>query len=848
VTTAFEIGPFRLEPDAGVLTRDGIAAPLGSRAVGVLRTLVEHANEFVPKTLIIDAVWRGSVVEEGNLPVQIAAIRRVLEQGGGARWIETLPRRGYRFVGPVTEVTERLASAKGDKRSNLPPPLTAFIGRGREVAEVKQLLTTCRLLTLVGVGGIGKTRLALHVGADRVDAYRDGVWFVDLASLADPAFVPAAVAQTLGVRESSRESLVDVLCSQLKQRKLLLILDNCEHVLTACASLAHTLLKRTHELAIVATSREPLQIGAERLYALHSLSLPDPTADADAVASSDAVRLFVERAQRHQAGFLLTPSRAAIVAQICIHLDGIPLALELAAARVHSLSLEQIHARLDNRFRLLTDGGRTALPRQQTLRATFDWSFDLLAEDERAVLQRLSVFTGGFTLEAATDVASDAANDEHAVIDILRQLVLRSLVIADTSGSRARYRLLETTRAYALEKLAESGETDAIKRRHAEYFRACFEPASDDWQRLPDADWHAIYTPELDNVRAALTWAFGRGGDSAIGIPLVARSRPLFTLLPVSEGSGWLDAALGRIEDKTPLSHQAELWSGLGTLLGTTDPPLAVAAMERAIELYRRLDDSPELGKALAALGRVGVFMGRFEQAAAALAEAFPLLENAHAPKWLGRYFETVAFLKMLTGDLASARTRFEEALLLYQSAGADSQLLAVLLNLADMRWAQGDLDGALASFGEAVARIRMSPNSPKDLLGFALANLAGVHIERGELADALPYAREGLLSCREAQCASSLDHLALRAGLLGKFADAARLAGYTDRWWTAKEAKRQPNEARARGRLDTLLRENLAANELDRLFVEGAKLSVDEACRPALEQGADGSARHISG
>ncbi|HEY4138772.1 MAG TPA: tetratricopeptide repeat protein [Casimicrobiaceae bacterium] len=841
MTTAFEIGPFRLEPDANLLMRDGIAAPLGSRAVGVLRTLVEHANEFVPKTQIIDTVWRGSVVEEGNLPVQIAAIRRVLEQGGGARWIETLPRRGYRFVGPVTEVAERHRHAGTDKRSNLPTPLTAFIGREREVAEVTRLLATCRLLTLVGVGGIGKTRLALHIGAAHVDAYRDGVWFVDLASTADAAFVPSAVAQSLGLHGSARESLVDVLCNRLEQRQLLLILDNCEHVLAACASLAHALLQRTDALTIVATSREPLQIAAEQHYALQSLSLPDPTADVDAVSSSDAVRLFVDRAQRHQAGFALTPARAPTVAQICIHLDGIPLALELAAARIHSLSVEQIHARLDNRFRLLTDGGPTVLRRQQTLRATFDWSFDLLGEDERAVLRRLAVFAGGFMLEAATAVASD----EHAVIDVLRQLVLRSLVVADTSGARARYRLLETTRAYVLEKLGESGETDAVRRRHAEYFRDHFEPASDDWQRLPDAHWHAIYTPELDNVRAALSWAFGPGGDSAIGIPLVGRSRPLFTLLPVSEGTRWFDAALDQIEDETPLSHQAELWSGLGTLLGTTDPPRAVAAMERSIEFYRRLHDLPELGKALAALGRVCVFMGRFERAGALLAEAFPLLENAHAPKWLGRYFETFAFLQMLTGDLASARTHFEEALFLYRNVGADSQLLAVLLNLADMRWAQGDLDGALASFREAVARIRTSPNLPKDLLGFALANLAGVHIERGELADAFLRAREGLALCREAQCASSLDHLALGAGLLGKFADAARLAGYTDHWWTAKEAKRQPNEARARGRVDALLRENLTAEELDHLLVEGAKLSIDEACRLALQEGADEPARH---
>ncbi|HEY2819213.1 MAG TPA: tetratricopeptide repeat protein [Casimicrobiaceae bacterium] len=840
MTTAFEIGPFRLEPDANLLMRDGIAAPLGSRAVGVLRTLVEHANEFVPKSQIIADVWHEAVVEEGNLPVQIAAIRRVLEQGGGSHWIETLPRRGYRFVGPVAEVAERHPLAESDRRSNLPLALTAFIGREREVADVERLLPTCRLLTLVGVGGIGKTRLALHVGAAHVDAYRDGVWFVDLASLADAALVASAVAQSLGIRDSSvRESLVDVLGHSLEQRRLLLILDNCEHVLSACASLAQALLQRTDALTIMATSREPLQIGAEQRYLVQSLSLPDPTADANAMANSDAVSLFVQRAQRHQAGFALTPARAGIVAQICIHLDGIPLALELAAARIHSLSLEQIHARLDNRFRLLTDGGRTALPRQQTLRATFDWSFDLLAEDERAVLRRLSVFAGGFTLEAATAVACHATSDENAVIDLLRQLTLRSLVIADTSGARARYRLLETTRAYALEKLAESGEAEAVKHQHAEYFRRCFEPAFDDWQRLSDADWHALYSVELDNVRAALAWALSPRGDAHVGIQLAASSRPLWTPLPLREGKQWLRAAIDRIDASTPPSDQARLWAALGTLSHTAEPAEGQAALTRAVELYRQTGDERGLGRALLGLGRLWVFMGRFDDAATVLAEAFPMLERDDAPKTLARYFETFAFLKMLSGDLTSARTHFEKALALYRSAGAEWSV-AIVLNLADMTWADGDLDAALARFNEAVALIRESPNMPRDILGFGLTNLAGVYIERGELDRALAVAREGLPLRRESDFEGALDHLALRLALVGKREDAARLAAFIDHAWKVKDAKRQPNEARARGRLETLLRKHLAPAELHDLFVEGAKLGVDHAYRLALEEGAD--------
>jgi predicted ATPase len=840
MTKIYDIGPFRLDSEVGVLTKAGVPMALGSRAVAVLVTLVERPNEYVPKASIMDTAWPGVVVEESNLAVQISAIRRVLAQvPGGDHWVETLARRGYRFVGPVTELQEdvRREQIGSIQRSNLPEPLTSFIGRERELVEIKRLLPGARLLTLVGVGGIGKTRLALQAAAEVLDAYRDGAWLVEFGAIANPLLVPTSVAQVLGVQERPGAPLTQQLCAHLKARELLLILDNCEHLLDACARLADAVLRSAADTTIIATSREPLDVAGEQTYPLQTLSLPEPSASAEAVGRSEAVQLFVERARRQLPDFELTAARAPAVAQLCIHLDGIPLALELAAARIRSLSIEQINARLHDRFKLLTGGNRMALPRQHTLRATLDWSYDLLAEDERTVLRRLAIFPGSFTLEAASSVASDGVIDEFAVIDLLSQLVGRSLVVADTNEGGTRYRLLETMRAYALEKLAEVEETDAIKRRHAQYFRRLFERAPEEWLRMSDVEWRAIYVPELDNVRAALDWARGSGGDPAISTALTGVTGAVWMELSLqSEGRQRLQEAAANVGTQTPASDRARLWFWQGLLWDRAEPTQAVPAMERAIELYRRLDDALVLGYLLARLGNNLAIMGRYEQAAPALAEALPLLERAGVPKALGYCYEALGVLKE-TSDLKAAQRHYEKALSLYRGAGAKQNAVEILGSLVDTKWALGDLDGALADARETVALLRKSPLTTKGKLGINLVNLAGVLTERGELDEALAAAREGVPLLKEGGYAwITMDHVALRTALAGSAANAARLAGFSDSTHAAKEALRQPNEARAHARLRALLREKLAADELERLLAEGEKMSEDEACRLALE------------
>ena len=837
MTRIFELGPFKLDADAALLTREGTLTPLGPRAIRVLGTLVAHAGGYVSKAKLLDTAWPGVVVEEGNLAVQVAAIRRVLAQAPGAeRWIETLPRRGYRFVGPVRELADERPEASDSKLTNLPEALTSFIGREREMVEVKRLLAGKRLVTITGAGGIGKTRLAMQAAAEVVDAYGDGVWLAEFASIRDPSLVATTIAQTLGVPERAGTPATELLCAHLKSRQVLLILDNCEHLLDSCAHLVNTLLPGAKGTTILATSREPLRVAGEQTYALPPLSLPESGAKAEAIRESEAVQLFVERVQRQLPEFELA-GRSAAVAGICTHLDGIPLALELAAARTRSLSVEQINERLGDRFRLLTSGSRTALPRQQTLRATLDWSYDLLTEDERVVLRRLSVFPGSFNVDAASAVASDAGIDGFAVIDLLSRLVERSLVVADTSSGDTRYRMLETTRAYGLEKLAEGREIHEVNQQHARYFRDRFAPALDDWLLKPGAEWRERYWSELDDVRAALDWALGPGGDSSIGIALAGGSGVLWSTLGFfGEAIRWFNTAIARVDAHTPESDQARLWLWLGRLV-EEEPAKARPALERAVELYRQIDDPLGLGLSLARLGRALAFTGKFEQAEAALTEARPLLERSGPPKALSFYLFNFAYLKSQSGDAIAARTHYEQELALDRRVGDEFAVLATLGNLANVTWALGDLEATAASFREQVTLIRQSSAKTIRLLGWSLTSLAGVLTEMGKLDEALVTAREGLPLVAEGGSAWIFsDSLALRAGLAGKLSAAARLAGFADHIFVVKQATRHPIDLRHRKKLHALLREKFAPDELEGLLAEGAKLSEDEACRLALE------------
>ncbi len=481
-----------------------------------------------------------------------------------------------------------------DLPNNLPQQVTSFIGRGKEVAEVKTLLEATRLLTLAGAGGAGKSRLSLQVAADLLDRYFDGVWLVELAPLSDPALVPQAVADALGVREEPGKPIARTLTEWLRPKRLLLILDNCEHLVAACAALAADLLRNCPQARLLTSSREPLGVAGETVHRLPSLELPDlrRVQTVGGVSQYEAVRLFIDRAQAARPDFSVTDANAPAVAQVCVHLDGIPLAIELAAARVRSLSAEEINARLDRRFRLLTGGARTLLPRQQTLQALIDWSHDLLTDAEKVLLRRLSVFAGGWTLAEAEAVCTDGDISDLDVLDLLTSLSDKSLVIAEARGSGTRYRLLETLRQYADDRLQQAGGQETMRGRHRERFFALAREAEPQLEGPGRAGWLDRLGADLDNLRAALDDGLARAAtDQALAVRViqaVAALRALWQARALRrEGHAYAEAALtvnAQVRDSDEAKEQLSVLALLHSYDG--DHPTACALMDERLACF----------------------------------------------------------------------------------------------------------------------------------------------------------------------------------------------------------------------------------------------------------------------
>ena len=594
----FAFGSFRLIPAQRILLEGGEPLRLGSRAFDILVALIERAGETVSKEELIARAWPDTTVEEAALRVHVAALRKALGDGrDGRRYIANNPGRGYTFVAPIMRenASPALVAPNGTAESgSLPTLLTRIVGRDEIIAALSTRLARRRFLTIVGPGGIGKTTVAVAV-ADRARmSYKDGAWFVGLASLSDPDLVPSAVGAALGVRPSGGD-YTRALAAWLRDRTALLVLDSCEHVIGATAALAETVLNAAPAVSILTTSREPLRAEGETLHRLAALELPLDSVDLAAEALRyPAVQLFNERATAATDEFVIRDSDVPAVLEICRRLDGIPLALELAAARVGVFGVRDLAAHLDDRFRLLTAGRRTALPRHQTLGAALDWSYQLLPEEEQAVLRRLSVFAGEFPLEAAVAVTADPGSPD--IVDSLANLVGKSLVAADPRGDVSQYRLLDTTRLYALEKLKSLGEFRQIARRHAEYYRAAFAPAEAESELRPQAEWLTIYGRHLPNVRAGLDWAFSPDGDPQIGVALTVAVVPLWDQLSLlGECRERVERALAVLEgDETATARwRMQLSAALGWSLmyGVGRVQEAGPALATTLELAQRLDD-----------------------------------------------------------------------------------------------------------------------------------------------------------------------------------------------------------------------------------------------------------------
>jgi predicted ATPase len=714
--------------------------------------------------------------------------------------------------------------------NNLPSQVTTFVGREQSMAEIAKLLRTNRLVTMVGSGGAGKTRTAIEVGSALLGEFPDGVWLVELAPVSNGSLVAGTIARVLGVRESMDRPTLDALLEELRLRRALLVIDNCEQVIDDVRIVANAILRTCPALRILATSRESLNIAGERVFRLPSLAVPPPSKSVTARAAMQygAVTLFVDRALASDGRFTLTDDNAGTVAEICRRLDGIPLAIELAAARIKVLSPQQLAQRLDERFRVLTGGDRSALPRHQTMRALIDWSYDLLSDPERALFRRLSIFAAGFTLEGATSVCGDEGCDEIAVLDLLSSLVDKSLLQADP-GAEERYRLLESTRQYAREKLVEAGEFESCANRHLAYLAELFKKSGEKYEMTMSGTAIADLAPELEDARYALEWAERHAVTEAADFFLATS---LWAQLGLNREAIARAQRLVELLGEDDYARLARLWEriafcseniGRGTV--------ALDGVERALRYARESGDTGVIADCLLRYADVLARARRFDDAFAVIDEA-----ESFGPSSMRRDQQVLyvrALTELICGDLDAASASFARSREVFAAAGNDAGMVSVSLNLAEVDHARGATNEAIEIVRSALPSAEKLPD--RNMWALLMRNLAGYLGAVGDAAGARRAAREaiefyGSDDPEGPLAATSLEHLALALALDGDFERAAILEGYSDATFRRLGFEREYTERKSHERLLELLNQRVQQAELTDLLARGRRMGTREA------------------
>jgi predicted ATPase/DNA-binding XRE family transcriptional regulator len=731
--------------------------------------------------------------------------------------------------------------------NNLPLQLTSFVDRAEERANVEALLRRYRLVTLTGAGGIGKTRLALEVASEMLGMFEDGAWLVELAPLNDGALVPSAIATVLGVQEDPGRALGETINAYVKSKALLLILDNCEHVLGALAVAVDAMLRSCAQLRVLCTSIEPLGIAGEHVYPTPSLPAPARNATSALTAPEalgyPSVALFADRAQAANASFELTDAYAPIVGNLCRRLDGIALAVELAAARVGTMPVKTLAEKLDERFRLLTYGNRAGPRRQQTLQALIDWSYNLLSEPERLLFCRLAIFAGGFTVDLATALWSEGG--ERDALDILGSLVKKSLVQTEVAGDTPRYRLLESTRLFARERLIERDELESAAAAHAAAMLELAERLEVAYETLPDRAWKALSEPELENWRAALEWSLGSRRDVPLGQRLTAALTPLWATQAAVEGRRWIGTALETTDERTPLGLAARLElaeANIAMYLTLWKPMLAAA--RRAMVLFERAGDAAGAMESRIVAGRALALLGEAGESEALLSPSLEACRALKRPRLVGMALESLAMARMTAGDVAGSRPLYAQAIAVLEPIGAERSLLNATVNLAGAEFRAGDADAALRLASAALGKYR-ALNNPREVL--VICNIAAYLVALSRLDEARDQAWKGLNMALErqmdVQVTWALQHLAAIAALRYPDGDkravnarrrAARILGFVDGRLAALDATRKFTEQHEYAALLAMLREGLGAEQLGTLLAEGGSWSIQEVLAEA--------------
>ena len=662
-----QFGNFLLLPKQRVLLKHGLPVDLGSRALDILIYLIERPGEVVDKDQLMTAVWGRQAVEPNNLTVQLSALRRALDvDENGTPFILTLPRRGYVFSAPITRPAPEPPPAAG--RANprtLGAPATSFVGRSHEIAQLLDQMETHRLVTITGMGGVGKSRLMTRLAGTIAQDSTDRMFQVELSTVARAGDVAEAIATGIGAGLTDATP-VQAILGTLRNRRAILMIDNAEHVVRAVSALLHTILTECPDISMLVTSRVSLGVPGEKVFRLQPLPLPPAGGQlsAEEALCYDAVRLFVERATMAVPDFRMEQAKPAVIAEICRRLDGIALAIEMAVPRLQVLTAEQFLQRLDHRFNLLASGSHDVSRRQRSLHAMLEWSWELLRPEEQQQLLHLAIFSGTASLSGIVAMQPDARDGEWAVLDDLTELVRASLVIAEPTGAQPRYRLLETTRAFALQRMSPD-VSRALRDRHLSIMVAEFEAAEASWSAAPSPAWLDQYGPDADNLRSALNWAFGPGDQTELGLRLAAVSYPLWwelPSLPLRESRYWFDIAVARMTPDTPASIQARLWLGHSWRDVQIGDGENYAAAEKAVALFRPLADPVGLG---AALWRAGCAMLLFETlpaAASLLQQAEAVLRTCAPTKWLALALIRHADVLAQLDDFAAAAALYAEA------------------------------------------------------------------------------------------------------------------------------------------------------------------------------------------
>jgi predicted ATPase/DNA-binding XRE family transcriptional regulator len=734
-------------------------------------------------------------------------------------------RRASVTVGPWPAAAESL----------LPLALSRFVGRETELAEITALVNEYRLVTLTGSGGVGKTQTALQVASAMRDANDAAICFVELAPLGDPSLVASAIAGALGVQEVPNHPLLETLIAYLKNRTRLLILDNCEHVVSDCASVAYKLLLCCPKLRILTTSREALRAAGERAYRLPSLSL------------SEAVELFTDRARAVDYHFALSEENRTVVTDLCRRLDGIPLAIEMAAARVQILTPHEILMMLEQQFRLLSSTDRSVPTRQQTMWTALEWSYQLLTQDEKAVLERLSVFSGGCTLEQAVAVCARDGQEQTEIRELLASLTNKSLVIPDFKGIAPRYRLLESARQYAWEKLDERGEMDAIAHRHLSACLRLAENLRDAYDSTPDREWFEPSRAELENWQRALDFSLGHRRDVVGGQRLVAALIYVWPALAPSQGRRWASLAQSLVDDGTPLDVRAGV-SCAELKIGHTfdDLEQQLADANEALALCREVSDELGIALALAYLGRALAFLERLPEAESALGEALALGRRLRCRRLLAQILRSASYVCVIRGDFATARSRLAEARGIIDF-NSDWEAAQTLDALSYCEYKARNMELAFRYMSEALPYV--CPSYNPQWVARALNNLAEILIALGRYGHAEDRAREALDVANGMQAhittAQALVNLAritaLRTGddperMRKSYARFAQICGFVETCWLAGGSKsvsqlfREDSERTA-----ARLREALGAEAFEKLTAEGASMTEEQAVELAL-------------